>query len=148
MQYPVKYNRTQTGIIHILHVTLPRANTRFHRVWEAYSNTQLSKLLPLMILTLVFLTACQEGAAIPPSFCTAYNDSVYTLRLAGGAAMILSLILLGFKKQMSNIMPSQGAQTGAVVSGLATGVLLLALSTDLGGQILQTFGLPNLAAQC
>ena len=109
--------------------------------------TTFFRLLPLTILIL-FVTACQEGGAIPPAFCDAYNNSLYTLRLAGGAFLILGLAFLGFKKQISTILPSQGAQTGAVAGSIAIGILLLALTTDIGSQILITFGLPDINTQC
>lgn len=105
------------------------------------------RFIPLLVLGLL-LTACKEGGAIPSAMCDAYNNSLFTLRLLGGAFLILGLVFLGFKKQLSTILPSQGAQTGTVMSSIAAGVVLLALSTDIGSQVLTTFGLPDIGASC
>ncbi|MCB0257337.1 MAG: hypothetical protein KDI55_26750 [Anaerolineae bacterium] len=120
------------------------------KAWEAASRVgrhPAGRLIPLLVLGML-LTSCEEGGAIPPAMCAAYNNSLFTLRLLGGASLILGLVFLGFKKQISTILPSQGAQTGAVVSSIAAGVVLLALSTDIGTQVLTTFGLPDIAASC
>ena len=105
------------------------------------------RLLPMFLL-LILLSACQAGGGLPQPFCDAFNNSIYTLRLAGGAGVILGLAMLGFKKNLSTILPSQGAQTGAIASSLLLGVGLLALSSDIGGEILGTLGLPNIIGMC
>ena len=95
----------------------------------------------LMILTTLFLSACQAGQAPPQEICDLFEDSIFTVRLFGTAALLLSMAILGFKKQLSNIFPSQGAQTGTVASAAILGLALLAFSTGVGSDILATFGL-------
>lgn len=112
-----------------------------------FQRTPLFRLMPLLLM-LFILTACEAGGAVPQNLCDAYNNSLYTIRLLGGASLILGLAFLGFKKQISTILPSQGAQTGTVAASIATGVVLLALTTDIGGQVMETFGLPNIVNQC
>ena len=99
------------------------------------------KVFALMVITMMTISACQAGAAPPQEVCDLFEDSLFTVRLFGTAALLLSLAILGFKKQLSNILPSQGAQTGAVASSAIVGLALLAFSTSVGGDILATFGL-------
>jgi hypothetical protein len=129
--------------VHLLHVWPQKTGALLARL----ACHPAARLVPLLLLGLL-LVACEEGGAIPEGICSAYRNSMFTLRLMGGAALMLGLAFLGFKKQISTVIPSQGAQTGAVVSSIAIGVLLLALSTEIGGQALSTFGLPNIADQC
>lgn len=127
----------------LLHTAPEQANRRFNR----FRQSPLFRFVPLLLIVFV-LAACEEGGTIPQNICDAYNNALYTTRLIGGAFLILGLAFLGFKKQLSTILPSQGAQTGVVASSIAAGVLLLALTTDIGGQVMETFGLPNITDQC
>lgn len=127
----------------LLHTAPERADKGFNR----FRQSPLFRIVPLILIVIV-LAACEEGGAIPQNICDAYNNSLYTIRLVGGAFLILGLAFLGFKKQISTILPSQGAQTGVVAASIAAGVLLLALTTDIGGQVFDTFGLPNISDQC
>jgi hypothetical protein len=105
------------------------------------------KLL-LATLFLILLNSCAPGDAPPPGVCDTYSRSLFTTQLLGGAAVLLGLAVLGFRKNISAILPSQGMQVGAVAGALALGLSLLAFSTDVGNQILTGFGLESLYTLC
>lgn len=105
------------------------------------------RLLPIT-LVLIILAACAPGDAPPPGVCDTYSRSLFTTQLLGGAAVLLGLAVLGFRKNISAILPSQGMQVGAVAGALALGLSLLAFSTDVGNQILLGFGLDSLYTLC
>ena len=106
--------------------------------------------LQLLLATLfaIALNACAPGDAPPPGVCDTYSRSLFTTQLLGGAAVLLGLAVLGFRKNVSAILPSQGIQVGAVAGALALGLSLLAFSTDVGNQILTGFGLDSLYSLC
>ena len=101
-----------------------------------------------MLVLLIILAACAPGDAPPPALCDTYGRSLFTTQLLGGAAVLLGLAVLGFRKNISAILPSQGIQIGAVAGALALGLSLLAFSTDVGNQILTGFGLESLYTLC
>jgi hypothetical protein len=105
------------------------------------------RLLPITIV-LAILAACAPGDAPPPALCDTYGRSLFTTQLLGGAAVLLGLAVLGFRKNISAILPSQGMQVGTVAGALALGLSLLAFSTDVGNQILLGFGLDSLYTLC
>jgi hypothetical protein len=102
----------------------------------------------LATLFLILLNSCAPGDAPPPGVCDTYSRSLFTTQLLGGAAVLLGLAVLGFRKNISAILPSQGMQVGAVAGALALGLSLLAFSTDVGNQILTGFGLESLYTLC
>lgn len=104
--------------------------------------------LLLVSLLLAVFAACAPGDAPPPALCDTYGRSLFTTQLLGGAAVLLGLAVLGFRKNISAILPSQGIQVGAVAGALALGLSLLAFSTDVGNQILTGFGLDSLYTMC
>jgi hypothetical protein len=97
---------------------------------------------------MVILAACAPGEPPPPAICDTYERSLFTVQLMGGATLLLALAVVGFKKNVSAILPSQGAQLGAVVGAVVIGLILLAFSTDIGNQILTGFGLESLYTLC
>jgi hypothetical protein len=97
---------------------------------------------------MVILTACAPGEAPPPAICDTYERALFTTQLMGGATLLLALAIVGFKKNVSAILPSQGAQVGAVAGAIILGLILLAFSTDIGNQILTGFGLESLYTLC
>jgi len=105
------------------------------------------KVIPFLILGLA-LTSCASGEAPPAAICDTYDRALFTTRLMGGAAVILGLAILGFKKNLSAIFPSQGAQMGSVAGSVGLGLILLAFSTDIGNQILTGFGIESLFIIC
>jgi hypothetical protein len=106
-------------------------------------------LVSLLLVLMFVLTSCSSaGGDIPPELCTAYGDLLYTLQLTGGAFIVLGLIILAAKKALSSFIPSQGAQTGAIIIAIAIGVAFLAFSTEWGTTVLGIFGLPDLYAEC
>lgn len=107
----------------------------------------LSRLLQLALLVLL-LAACAPGEPPPPAICDTYERALFTTQLMGGAAVILGLAVLGFRKNLSAILPSQGAQIGAVAASVGLGLILLAFSTDIGNQILTGFGIESLYTLC
>jgi hypothetical protein len=108
---------------------------------------RISLFLPFTLL-LVILGACAPGEAPPPAICDTYERALFTTQLMGGATLLLALAIVGFKKNVSAILPSQGAQVGAVAGAIILGLILLAFSTDIGNQILTGFGLESLYTLC
>jgi hypothetical protein len=107
----------------------------------------LLRLLPLMAL-IPLLAACAPGEAPPPAICDTYHRALFTTQLMGGAAVLLGLAVLGFRKNLTAILPSQSAQLGAVAGSVFLGLILLAFSTDIGNQILTGFGIESLYTLC
>lgn len=105
------------------------------------------RFLPLLAL-LVFLSACASGEAPPAAICDTYDRALFTTQLMGGAAVLLGLAILGFRKNLAAILPSEGAQIGAVAGSVFLGLILLAFSTDIGNQILTGFGIESLYTLC
>lgn len=108
---------------------------------------RISRFLPFILL-MVILTACAPGEAPPPAICDTYERALFTTQLMGGATLLLALAIVGFKKNVSAILPSQGAQVGAVAGAVILGLILLAFSTDIGNQILTGFGIESLYTLC
>lgn len=102
----------------------------------------------LFALLLIVLAACAPGEAPPAAICDTYDRALFTTQLMGGAAIILGLAVLGFKKNLSAILPSQGAQLGTVAGSVGLGLILIAFSTDIGNQILTGFGIESLYTLC
>jgi len=108
---------------------------------------RISRFLPFALL-LVALEACAPGDVPPAAICDTYNRALFTTQLMGGASVLLGLAVLGFRKNLAAILPSQGAQIGAVASSIGLGLVLLAFSTDIGNQILTGFGIQSLYVLC
>lgn len=106
-----------------------------------------ARLVPLILLATI-LAACAPGEAPPAAICDTYNRALFTTQLMGGASVLLGLALLGFRKNLSAILPSQGAQVGAVAGSVFLGLILLAFSTDIGNQILTGFGIESMYTLC
>lgn len=102
----------------------------------------------LFALFLVALSACASGEAPPAAICDTYDRALFTTQLVGGAAVLLGLAVLGFRKNLASILPSEGAQIGTVASSVGIGLILLAFSTDIGNQILTGFGIESLYTLC
>lgn len=113
------------------------------------SSQQLSRFRLLLLgWLLAVLAACAPGEAPPTAICDTYDRALFTTQLMGGAAVILGLAVLGFKKNLSAILPTQGAQFGAVAGSIGLGLIMLAFSTDIGNQILLGFGIESLYTLC
>jgi hypothetical protein len=108
---------------------------------------RISHVVPFALL-LVALSACAPGEAPPAAICDTYDRALFTTQLMGGAAVLLGLAILGFRKNLAAILPSQGAQIGAVAGSVFLGLILLAFSTDIGNQILTGFGIESLYTLC
>lgn len=108
---------------------------------------RISHVVPFILLMAV-LSACAPGEPPPPAICDTYDRALFTTQLMGGAAVLLGLAILGFRKNLSAILPSQGAQIGAVAGSVGLGLILLAFSTDIGNQILTGFGIESLYTLC
>lgn len=108
---------------------------------------RLRQMVPLLLLTAT-LSACAAGEAPPPAICDTYDRLLFTIQLMGGAALLLGLAILGFRKNLSAIFPSQGAQVGSVAASVLLGLILLAFSTDIGNQILLGFSIDSLYTLC
>ena len=125
-------------------VTIP---VRPRRPLTASLGKRLPHLLMLMLVGAA-VSACAPGEAPPDAICDTYNRALFTVQLMGGAAVLLGLAVLGFRKNVSAILPSQGAQVGAVAGSVFLGLILLAFSTDIGNQILLGFGIESLWVLC
>ena len=128
----------------------PKSVTQLHPISNratAWLRQHLRRLLPLCLL-LPLLAACAPGEAPPDAICDTYNRALFTVQLMGGAAVILGLAVLGFRKNLMAILPSSGIQVGAVAGSIVLGLILLAFSTDIGNQILLGFGIESLWVLC
>jgi hypothetical protein len=105
------------------------------------------RLAPFFLL-LTFLSACAPGEAPPAAICDTYDRALFTTQLMGGASVLLGLAILGFRKNLAAILPSQSAQIGAVAGSVFLGLILLAFSTDIGNQILTGFDIESLYTLC
>lgn len=120
-------------------------------LWKQFFQLeQFPKILRGFILTafLLALSACAEGEAPPDAICDTYSRALFTTQLMGGAAVLLGLAILGFRKNLSAILPSQSAQIGSVAGSVFLGLILLAFSTDIGNQILTGFGIESMYTLC
>jgi hypothetical protein len=108
---------------------------------------RLKHMLPFVLL-MASLAACAPGEAPPAAICDTYDRALFTTQLMGGAAVLLGLAVLGFRKNLTAILPSQGAQIGAVAGSVGLGLILLAFSTDIGNQILTGFSIESLYTLC
>ena len=108
------------------------------------------RLLPLMVMGLVAViaSACAPGDVPPPAICDTFSRMLYTSQIAGGALVLLGLAILGLRKNLTAILPSQAVQLGSVAGSIALGLILLAFSTDIGNQILTGFGIDSLYTLC
>jgi hypothetical protein len=101
-----------------------------------------------LALLAIIVTACAPGEAPPPAVCDFYDRLMFTTLLLGGAALILGIALMGLKKNISAIIPSQAVQMGSGAISIFLGVVLMAFSTDIGNQILAAGGIESLYILC
>ena len=108
------------------------------------------RLLPLLVMGLVAViaSACAPGDVPPPAICDTFSRMLYTSQIAGGALVLLGLAILGLRKNLTAILPSQAVQLGTVAGSIVLGLILLAFSTDIGNQILTGFGIDSLYTLC
>ncbi len=108
------------------------------------------RLLPLLVMGLVavIVSACAPGETPPAAICDTFDRSLYTAQIAGGGMVLLGLAILGLRKNLTAILPSQAVQLGSVAGSIALGLILLAFSTDIGNQILTGFGIDSLYTLC
>ena len=106
------------------------------------------RILPLIIAAL-FVAGCDADAPdIPVEICDAYEDALFTIQIIGGAAIVIGIALVAFKKAIASIIPSQGAQVGAIATSIGMGIFLLTFSSEWGTTILGIFGLPDMYTLC
>jgi len=106
------------------------------------------RILPLIIAAL-FVVGCDADAPdIPVEICDAYEDALFTIQIIGGAAIVIGIALVAFKKAIASIIPSQGAQVGAIATSIGMGIFLLTFSSEWGTTILGIFGLPDMYTLC
>lgn len=130
-----------TGSLSATPLRTGRYTTRLR--WTRSSRTALP-----FVLLMVILAACAPGEAPPAAICDTYGRALFTTQLMGGAAVLLGLAVLGFRKNLMAILPSQGVQVGAVAAAVGLGLILLAFSTDIGNQILTGFDIESLYTLC
>lgn len=66
-------------------------------------------LLPLLLILIVLAACDADNPVIAPEICDAYEDALFTVQIIGGAAVVVGLALLAFKKTLASIFPSQGS---------------------------------------
>ena len=111
-------------------------------------NKLFFSILTLTIAAL-FIVGCDADAPdIPVEICDAYEDALYTIQIIGGAAIVIGIALVAFKKAIASIIPSQGAQVGAIATSIGMGIFLLTFSSEWGTTILSIFGLPDMYTLC
>jgi hypothetical protein len=117
---------------------------------ERYFKLSQKRLMPLVVMGLLTLivSACAPGETPPPAICDTFSRSLYTSQIAGGGMVLLGLAILGLRKNLTAILPSQAVQLGSVAGSIALGLILLAFSTDIGNQILAGFGIDSLFTLC
>jgi hypothetical protein len=117
---------------------------------RGYRWSSSRRLLPLMVMGLVAViaSACAPGDVPPPAICDTFSRMLYTSQIAGGALVLLGLAILGLRKNLTAILPSQAVQLGSVAGSIVLGLILLAFSTDIGNQILTGFGIDSLYTLC
>ena len=130
----------------MLHLQLKSQKTVFKSLRKD-SGLPWRRLLPLALL-LAFLSACAPGEAPPAAICDTYSRALFTTQLMGGASVLLGLAMVGLRKNLTAILPSQGSQVGAVAGSVALGMILLGFSTDIGNQILTGFGIESMYTLC
>lgn len=130
----------------MLHLQLKSKKTVFKSLRKD-SGLPWRRLLPLALL-LAFLSACAPGEAPPAAICDTYSRALFTTQLMGGASVLLGLAMVGLRKNLTAILPSQGSQVGAVAGSVALGMILLGFSTDIGNQILTGFGIESMYTLC
>ncbi|HRQ41613.1 MAG TPA: hypothetical protein PLD25_27145 [Chloroflexota bacterium] len=127
---------------------VPQSPRRRGGVRNGRRRPRIPRILPFAILLLAILAACAPGETPPAAICDTYDRALFTTQLVGGAAVLLGLAVLGFRKNLASILPSEGAQIGTVASSVGIGLILLAFSTDIGNQILTGFGIESLFTLC
>ena len=129
--------------------THPRYPAAQRKARSLQNTIRVRHLMSLLLALMFILTSCSSaGGDIPPELCTAYGDLLYTLQLAGGAFIVLGLIILAAKKALSSFIPSQGAQIGAIIISIVIGIGFLAFSSEWGTRVLGIFSLPDLYTEC
>lgn len=129
--------------------TAARLAFKFNFPGRRFSGLRLAlHLLPLLLLLIVLAACDADNPVIAPEICDAYEDALFTVQIIGGAAVVVGLALLAFKKTLASIFPSQGAQTGAIAMTVGTGIFLLTFSTEWGTTLLSIFGLPDMYTLC
>ena len=108
------------------------------------------RLMPVLVMGLVTLimSACAPGEAPPQAICDTFSRALYTAQIAGGGMVLLGLAILGLRKNLTAILPSQAVQIGTVAASIFLGLILLAFSSDIGNQILTGFGIESLYTLC
>jgi hypothetical protein len=105
------------------------------------------RLLPITLF-LLLLSACAPGEAPPPAVCDTYNRALFTTQLIGGAAVLLGLAVVGLRKNLTAILPSEGVNLASAAASTIIGLILLAFSTAFGNQLLTGFGIESLYVAC
>ncbi len=127
---------------------LPLIQMVFLRIGQILPRRPYFYRLLLALTTLIILSACAPGEAPPPAICDTYSRALFTAQLAGGALLLLGLAIVGLRKNLASILPSEGAQVGSVAVSVVFGLILLAFSTDIGNQVLTGFGIESMYTLC
>jgi hypothetical protein len=130
----------------ILYPGNPKPGT--HHASAYRRRRRIFQAIPIL-LTLLLVVACDADAPdIPQEICDAYEDALFTIQLGGGAAIVVGIAMIAFKKAIASIIPSQGAQVGAIATSIGVGIFLLTFSSQWGTTILGIFGLPDMYTLC
>lgn len=128
--------------------------TQLGKKKRSYSSNHLKfrgfifRVIPLLLMLLVVVACDADAPDIPTEICDAYEDTLFTIQLIGGAAIVVGIAMIAFKKAIASIIPAQGAQVGAIATSIGVGIFLLTFSSEWGTTILGIFGLPDMYTLC
>lgn len=112
---------------------------------------KIRKYLPLSLLVIVLLiaTGCAVGAAPPAVVCESLKSGIYTIRLIGGAFVLITGVLLAINYLGQKILKSSVALGGTILA-LVVGVVLLATAPQMASTFLTLGGgtMPDIVALC
>ncbi len=106
-------------------------------------------LLTILLLASLTVTGCAVGAAPPAVVCTALNQGIYTMRLAGSIFIVLTVVLVAIGYLGQKIMKTQVAIGGAVVT-LIVGVVMIVAAPAITSTFLTAGGstMPDIVTLC
>ena len=101
--------------------------------------------LLILLVQLAALAGTTGFVLLQVNYCPLYNTVVTWVRTLAAILTVLAVLYLGGTKLAASIVPDIGIRTGAVVVGIAFGLILVAFGQDIAGAVISAFGLPAVA---